>query len=339
MTTYAQAVQTIRRHLPLEDMADDLRPLVHYATLAASSHNTQPWRFRCERRRMVIRPDLARRCPVVDPDDHHLFVSLGCALENLLQAARAAGFQGHMDFDAASSETRVELEVAPVERSALFEAIPRRQCTRSEYDGRALTTGELQLLEQAGRGEGVSVHLLSDRRARDKVAEHVAEGNRLQFANPAWKSELREWLRYSAAEAIARGDGLYGPVMGSPSAPRWLGSLATRFALSAGAQNRRDVEGIRRSGAIAVFVSEADDPRHWLEAGRCYQRLALQATVLGIAHAFINQPVEVAALRGRFTEAFGVGGARVDLVLRLGRGPTMPASLRRPVESVIDVPG
>jgi hypothetical protein len=27
----------------------------------------------------VILPDLSRRCPAVDPDDHHLFVSLGCA--------------------------------------------------------------------------------------------------------------------------------------------------------------------------------------------------------------------------------------------------------------------
>ncbi len=30
-------------------------------------------------------PDLARRCPAGDPDDHPLFVSLGCATENLSQ--------------------------------------------------------------------------------------------------------------------------------------------------------------------------------------------------------------------------------------------------------------
>ncbi len=338
MSKYTQALQAVRRHMPLEAAADDLRPLVHYATLAASSHNTQPWRFRCERRRIVIRPDLARRCPVVDPDDHHLYVSLGCAAENLRQAARAAGWVCQVDFDPASSEMRVELEPAPAERSALFEAIPRRQCTRSEYDGRALTTGELDLLARAGTGDGVTVQLLSDRRDRDRVVDYVTQGNRLQFADPAWKSELREWLRFSAAEAIARGDGLYGPVMGYPVAPRWLGSITTRLAMSAKAQNRRDINAIRRSSAIAVFVSESDDPLHWLETGRCYQRLALQATVLGIAHAFINQPVENTPLRGRFAEALGLGGARADLVLRLGRGPAMPASLRRPVDAVIDTP-
>lgn len=62
-------------------------------TLAASSHNTQPWKFAVEPGRIVILPDLSRRCPAVDPDDHHLFASLGCAAENLVLAAQAVGLQ------------------------------------------------------------------------------------------------------------------------------------------------------------------------------------------------------------------------------------------------------
>ena len=46
----------------------DARKLVRFATLAASD-----------------------RAAAVDPDDHHLFVSLGCAVENLVIAARARG--------------------------------------------------------------------------------------------------------------------------------------------------------------------------------------------------------------------------------------------------------
>ena len=68
-----------------------LRGLVHEATLAASSHNTQPWKFKLGKRSIGIFPDLTRRCPVVDPDDHHLFVSLGCATENLVCGALANG--------------------------------------------------------------------------------------------------------------------------------------------------------------------------------------------------------------------------------------------------------
>jgi hypothetical protein len=69
--------------------AGRLRELVRYATLAASSHNTQPWKFAPRERSISIVPDLARRTPVVDPDDHHLYVSLGCAAENMVHAGRA----------------------------------------------------------------------------------------------------------------------------------------------------------------------------------------------------------------------------------------------------------
>ena len=75
------------------------RELVHYATLAPSSHNTQCWKFQLEDRAISILPDLSRRCPVVDPDDHHLYVSLGCAAENLIEAAKAQGLSGQVTFD------------------------------------------------------------------------------------------------------------------------------------------------------------------------------------------------------------------------------------------------
>jgi len=66
-----------------------------------------------------------------------------------------------------------------------------------------------------------------------------------------------------------------------------------------------------------------------------YERFALQATALGIRNAFVNQPVEVSSVRPQFAEALGVANRRPDLVVRFGRGPTLPMSMRRPVESVL----
>ena len=62
----------------------DTRELIRHATLAASSHNTQPWSFRVRPDAITILPDFSRRCPAVDPDDSHLFKSLGCAAEKLV---------------------------------------------------------------------------------------------------------------------------------------------------------------------------------------------------------------------------------------------------------------
>jgi len=134
--SYEEAVQSVWRHsdAALSDEAALLKELVRYATLAPSGHNTQCWRFRLDNRSIVILPDLSRRTPVVDPDDHHLYVSLGCAAENLLLAARAFGFMGNAHFNSASDGAiRAALERSKAEESPLFKAIPHRQCTRTDY--------------------------------------------------------------------------------------------------------------------------------------------------------------------------------------------------------------
>jgi hypothetical protein len=64
-------------------------------TLAANGHNTQPWKFQLTDGHVAILPDFARRTAVVDPDDHHLCISLGCAVENLTIAAKASGWRAH----------------------------------------------------------------------------------------------------------------------------------------------------------------------------------------------------------------------------------------------------
>jgi hypothetical protein len=331
---YEKAVSDTWRHYDLT-ARHDYTNLVRYATLAASSHNTQPWKFRLERGRILILPDLSRRCPAVDPDDHHLYASLGCAAENLLLAAQAAGLRGHCSYDASKSSMQVDIEEAPSCRSPLFEVIPSRQCSRAEYDGTELSGTQLSHLEEVARGNGVSLIVLTANKQKEQVAQYVAEGNTAQFSDPRWTEELRAWIRFNAREAVRTGDGLYSPALGRPEAPRWLGVQFMRLAFSAKTQIRKDILSIRSSAAIAVFFSEVDDIPHWMEAGRCYERFALQAAAWGLRTALINQPVEVSALRPQFARFLGIGDRRPDLVVRIGRGPDMPRSLRRPVEQVL----
>jgi hypothetical protein len=318
-------------------MSDELkRELVRYATLAPSSHNTQCWKFRIQERSISIEPDLARRCPVVDPDDHHLYVSLGCATENLAQAALANGLQANARFDASGAGSiAVDLQATQARQSLLYQAIPVRQCTRGDYDGSPLSVEELSLLEHAGSGDGVRVILLTEPRGMERVLEYVVAGNTAQLGDPAFVAELKAWIRFSADEAIRTGDGLWSGASGNPSLPRWLGSRLMGWVLTPKSENDRYARQLRNSAGIAVFVSAASDQAHWVEAGRCYERFALQATALGVRNAFLNQAVEVAAVRPQFAAMLGLGSERPDLVVRFGRGPTLPLSMRRPVRAAL----
>ncbi|MFC5580095.1 hypothetical protein [Rhodanobacter terrae] len=105
-------------------MPEAQRELVRYATLAARSHNTQPWQFRFDEGGIVVLADLRRRCDAVDPDDHHLFVSLGCASESIVQAAAAFGLRARPSFDVATGGVRIDLMPDAPRRTALFEFDP-----------------------------------------------------------------------------------------------------------------------------------------------------------------------------------------------------------------------
>ncbi len=202
-----------------------MEELVRYATLAPSSHNTQCWKFVLGEQSITIRPDLSRRCPAVDPDDHHLFVSLGCATENLIQAALAHGLRGEPVFDAASDSVRVLLSPATARVSPLFKAIPLRQSTRGEYDRKQLSAADLKLLGTVSTSDSVRLLLLTEQSALEKALEFVVQGNTVQMNDKAFVDELKSWIRFNGADAVRMGDGLFSASSGNPTVPAWLGSL------------------------------------------------------------------------------------------------------------------
>jgi hypothetical protein len=177
--------------------------------------------------------------------------------------------------------------------------------------------------------------LMTERPAMDKVLEYVVSGNSAQMKDAAFVAELKAWIRFSADQAVTSGDGLYAAASGNPSLPPWLGRPLMNVFFTEKSENDKYAKHLRSSAGVAVFVSEANDKAHWIETGRCYERFALQAAALGIRNALLNQPVEVAAIRPQFAAWLGVGALRPDLVVRFGRGPKMPQSLRRPVQAVL----
>ena len=313
-----------------------LRELVRFAVLAPNGHNTQPWRFRVAASRIDILPDPLRRTPVVDPDDHHVFVSIGAAAENLALGAAARGQQGEVVFDnTGAGAAGVVLGKGPVRSSPLFEAIPRRQSTRADYDGRQLSTAELNQLVAAATVPGVDMVLITDPAKMRHITDLVVTGNTAQMTDAAFLTELKRWLRFNPHAALATRDGLFSAASGSPVLPSWLGpTMFDRFA-GVAHENEKYVRQLRSSAGIAVFVGARADAEHWVQVGRACQRFALQATVLGLNQAFVNQPVEVASLRPELASLVGMPGRRPDIVMRFGRGLPLPFSARRPVEDVL----
>lgn len=327
--------QVARTWAPI-DAGGGILELVRAATLAANSHNAQPWRFTASGRHLAIAPDPTRRLPAVDPDDHHLLASLGCAVENAIQAAPALGYTASLEPFAIDTRPLVlALEPAAPRHAPLLGAIVERQTVRAAYDGKPVPAADMAALAAAGTMPGVDCLLLTDHQHINAVIDLVVEGNSRQMRDAAFMTELMAWIRFSKTSAAETGDGLYAASSGNPTLPDWLGRRLLPLVFTEKAESAKYASHIRSSSGVAVFTSARDDAAHWIAAARACQRFALQATALGLKLAFINQPVEVPHLRRQLATYLNLGDRRVDLIVRFGRGPGLPRSLRRPVASVV----
>ena len=126
----------------------------------------------------------------------------------------------------------------------------------------------------------------------------------------AFIAELKSWLRFNYAEALATDDGLFSLATGNPTLPSWLGRSLFSLIVTKDGQNKSYAAQLRSSSGVAVFISDKNEPASWAAAGRCCQRFALQATALDIRHCFVNQPVEVPAVRAQFANFLGAGDRR-----------------------------
>src|SRR4029453_9769746 len=102
----------------------------------SSPHNTQPWLFEVGPRSVDVLADLKRNLGAFDPFRRELYTGLGCAVENLVEAAGAAGQRATGGLLPAPPRPeqvpRITEEPAPVKPS-LADVIGRRHVNRGPY--------------------------------------------------------------------------------------------------------------------------------------------------------------------------------------------------------------
>jgi nitroreductase len=167
--------------------------LLRYAILAPSSHNSQPWSFSLERDGVAIVPDLRRWLPEADPDQRELYLSLGCALENLLIAAEHFGF-GHevvypAEADRRGPAARVTLlaEGTPstCRPDELFLAITGRATSRGRYRRWPVAEDALRELRECAMDDGVGLLLTGEAGVRARLRDLAARADRLRAGHDA----------------------------------------------------------------------------------------------------------------------------------------------------------
>jgi hypothetical protein len=312
--------------------------LLRFAVLAPSGHNTQPWRFLIRQGSVDFFADRSRRLQVVDPAERELVMSVGAALGTFCVAAHhfghetlVAAFPDPDDLDLVAS---VRLRPAEAYDHDLFAAIPTRRTTRAPFDESDLPNELLSELKVDAQAQGVDLAIVTGEQ-RAAIAQLVSRGDAIQMSDKSFRRELASWIRPNLGDDT---DGMRGYGFGFSNLLSHAGSFVIRafdLGRSQGAKDRRLAEA---APALLLLATQDETHTEWLAAGQALVRVLLRLAAAGATASFLNQPIEVAELRGRLATAVGISSVP-QLLLRCGYGPEVEAEPRRPIEEVLSEHG
>jgi len=267
--------------------------LLAAAAVAPSGDNTQPWRFVVDRAAGLIGLELdpGRDPSPMNAGQRMARIALGAALENLLRAARAGGW----DAEAVPAPPGL---VAMVRLGpARPDGAPRTACelaarvtNRRPYDGRPIPTGVLDGLRRATPDEGVATRWLVGADRLRPLARLISRGDAAIFGAPTVLRAFLANVRLDAAPGVPIAEGLC-PASLDLSAVDRLALRALRRApdwlLRLGVHRRAFASKARRlvagASGLCLGVARDDDPATDLAVGRTMQRAWLALTAHGLA--------------------------------------------------------
>ena len=284
--------------------------ILSYAILAPHSHNLQSWMVDLRQPdQVVLHCDLGRLLPETDPYFRQIMMSHGTFLELLDVAAREKGLRADIElfpegaFDAKQIDQRpvARIRLATdenVKKDPLFAEIVKRRTNREAYEARAIPPAAIKGIADSVAAYPVRLGFVGNDRP-DLLAKHrtiAAEAWRIELVTPRTILESYKVLRVGPEEIANYRDGIS---LNKPL-PRLLASLGLFDRSKAPAPNDFAVTSqikdfnskLDSTPAFFWMITEGNDRKTQVNAGRAYVRAQLAATLHGLSMQPISQALQ-----------------------------------------------
>jgi Nitroreductase family len=298
--------------------------LVASAILAANAHNTQPWLFVVDPKRIDLFADTKRNIGTIDPFLREMYEGLGCSLENLVVAAEPKGYtynlklmpnptsKTHVATISLVSTTKINnsrsgnnttntLSSNLSEPLSLYNSIPQRHTNRGPYDkNKPVTQDILQSLGGLSKTvspEGaVTIFWFTTDDQRRKIRDLMLQATQAIIADPQQSYDDFKWYRANWQDIQTYKDGLTVDASGSPwyieALAKILPPVSEEGYDSSQLQLAKDTYVATAAAFGIIAVRDVFDNLQRLQGGMFYQRMHLWATSNGLAMQPMNQITE-----------------------------------------------
>jgi hypothetical protein len=344
-------------------LATPIDKAIAYGCNARNPHNTQAWTLRnTSDLQTVLYVDKARLLPVTDPPARQIHIGCGCFIETLSVGASTMGFETAVESFPEGTYGLNEIGMKPVARITLTPAAEtqpdelsdylyaRQTNRRPSHAGTPVSDQQFADIAKCVRERDVQVIGINDRARMEPLLAIFDRAQTLECQTRHVWEESRVWSRFSERERAEKRDGMSLPQVGivGPTLRlrEWYLKHGDIRRWNSKTSINAFLKGIRAGLASAegllLLKTATNTQQDWIRAGRAYVRASLAAARLGLQmHPYsqvLQEFPEMAELQRQFNDLMGVTGEeKIQMAVRLGKGPTPYYSYRRNKESLVTV--
>ncbi len=330
-----------RSNLIVNDNLRVINEIINYGAMAPSSHNAQMWQVKIlSDHELIVMLDPNHTLPQVDPLNRESMISLGCFIENMVEAAPKYNLAANVRILA---QNTADTEIAAVvfkpktmdgNWDKAIENIENRHTLRIPYLKKELTKPDLNRLKGVSQN---SVYFPLNSREGQYLKEAIIQATKQQVADDAKQNELAGLMRFSKKEAAANKDGLTPEMMGLSGIAKWfVTTFFNQNTVLSKSFRKQTVSTVKKQAencAGFIIISSPDQSIESLvNSGRTLEKLLLKATELKIAVHPLSAPLEESPWQEEIAGAIGIK-QEVQMILRVGyvKDYGKPVSQRRAV--------
>ena len=310
--------------------SDKILFLLKFASIAPSSHNTQPWKFKIKNNSIEILPEYSRALKS-DPDHRELFLSLGTCCENLLLASEAYGLNYRIEEANGTFKITYNDLGSKKQDNATLNAMINRSCNRSPFETTKISDQFIETMKSVAKE--VEINFIADNKLKEQVVGVVGDSIQQAFQDKEFTKELSQWIKPSLEKYQI---GMTGYSVGIP----WITSFIVPWMIGHlkmdVKQRKMDEVPLKASPMFVLLSHQEDNPPGWLKVGQAFEAIAVEATKLNLKISLQGAPIEIGNHYLKIKELFGAKG-RPMIFFRIGyTSSNLRKSPRLLVKQLID---